>query len=89
MSQPYTTMPSTKTPWLVYIAACIASIGGIFFGYDLAVISGAILFIQKKFVPSATVEKFVVSSSLMGELIGALFRIGQEEQCVEVWDSVA
>jgi MFS family permease len=65
-------MTSTETSRLVYIAACIASIGGIFFGYDLAVISGAILFIQKTFALSATVEEFVVSSSLMGGLIGAL-----------------
>jgi sugar porter (SP) family MFS transporter len=65
-------MPSTETPRLVYIAACIASLGGVFVGYDLAVISGAILFIKKQFALSATIEEFVTSSSLIGGLIGAL-----------------
>jgi len=72
MSQQQFTIRSADNPRVIYIAACIASLGGVFFGYDLAVISGAILFIKKQFALSSTMEELVTSSSLIGGLIGAL-----------------
>jgi len=56
---------------LVYVAAAISALGGMLFGYDIGVISGAILFIKKQFSLSSSMEEIVVSSVLLGSLIGA------------------
>ncbi len=56
---------------LVYLAAAISALGGMLFGYDIGVISGAILFIKKQFSLSPGMEEIVVSSVLLGSLIGA------------------
>ncbi|MGO9118116.1 MAG: sugar porter family MFS transporter [Desulfomonilaceae bacterium] len=56
----------------VYLAAAITALGGMLFGYDIGVISGAILFIKKDFSLSPGLEEIVVSSVLLGSLIGAL-----------------
>jgi SP family galactose:H+ symporter-like MFS transporter len=55
----------------VYVAVAIAAVGGLLFGYDTGVISGAILFITKQFSLSATMEEIVVSSVLVGAVVGA------------------
>jgi len=55
----------------VYLAAAISALGGMLFGYDIGVISGAILFIQKDFSLSPGMEEIVVSSVLLGSLVGA------------------
>src|ERR1700734_3244302 len=55
----------------VYAAASISALGGMLFGYDIGVISGAILFVQKQFSLSARMEEIVVSSVLLGSLAGA------------------
>lgn len=55
----------------VYIAAGIAALGGFLFGYDLAVISGAILFIKQQFSLSPTMQEVVVSAVVLGAMIGA------------------
>ncbi|HET6384842.1 MAG TPA: sugar porter family MFS transporter [Armatimonadota bacterium] len=56
----------------VYLAAAISALGGMLFGYDIGVISGAILFIQKAFSLSSGMEEVVVSSVLLGSLGGAI-----------------
>jgi SP family galactose:H+ symporter-like MFS transporter len=55
----------------VYVAVGIAAIGGLLFGYDTGVISGAILFIKKQFFLSASQEEIVVSAVLVGAVVGA------------------
>jgi len=55
----------------VYLAAAISALGGMLFGYDIGVISGAILFIKKDFSLSPGAEEIVVSSVLLGSLAGA------------------
>jgi len=55
----------------VYVAVGIAAIGGLLFGYDTGVISGAILFVKNQFFLSATMEEIVVSSVLVGAVVGA------------------
>jgi MFS transporter, SP family, galactose:H+ symporter len=55
----------------VYFAVAVAALGGLLFGYDTGVISGAILFITKQFSLSATMEEIVVSSVLVGAVAGA------------------
>lgn len=66
------TKPQTDGKRLVYLATAVAALGGMLFGYDIGVISGAILFIQKAFHLSAGMEEIVVSSVLSGSLAGAV-----------------
>jgi sugar porter (SP) family MFS transporter len=63
-----------KVDWkrFVYLATAISALGGMLFGYDIGVISGAILFIKKDFSLTSRVEEIVVSSVLLGSLIGAI-----------------
>jgi len=63
------TKPGVKR--LVYVVTAISALGGMLFGYDIGVISGAILFIQRDFSLSPGMEEIVVSSVLLGSLIGA------------------
>jgi len=56
----------------VYLATAISALGGMLFGYDVGVISGAILFIKKEFSLSPGLEEIVVSSVLLGSLLGAV-----------------
>lgn len=56
----------------VYLAAAVSALGGMLFGYDIGVISGAILFVKEEFSLSAGIEEVVVSSVLLGSLVGAL-----------------
>ncbi|MEO8779397.1 MAG: sugar porter family MFS transporter [Rhodanobacter sp.] len=57
--------------WFVYIAVGIAALGGLLFGYDTGVISGAILFVKGEFALSPTMEEIVVSAVLVGAVLGA------------------
>jgi len=56
----------------VYVAAAISALGGMLFGYDTGVISGAILFISKDFSLTQLQVEIVVSCVLIGALIGAM-----------------
>ncbi|HEY0702477.1 MAG TPA: MFS transporter, partial [Candidatus Acidoferrales bacterium] len=56
----------------VYVAAAFAALGGLLFGYDTGVISGALIFIQKSFSLSVFHQGLVVSVVLVGAAIGAL-----------------
>lgn len=55
----------------VYVAAAFAALGGLLFGYDTGVISGALIFIRKSFALSTFQQEFVVSVVLVGAAIGA------------------
>ncbi len=55
----------------VYIMASIAALGGLLFGFDTGVISGALLFIRQDFGLNAFTEGFIVSSLLLGAMVGA------------------
>jgi SP family galactose:H+ symporter-like MFS transporter len=55
----------------VYVAAVVSALGGLLFGYDTGVISGAILFIEKDFALSNLLISVVVSAVLIGAVIGA------------------
>jgi MFS transporter, SP family, galactose:H+ symporter len=56
----------------VYIAAFFAALGGLLFGYDTGVISGALIFIKREFGLTTTAEEVVVSGVLLGATIGAI-----------------
>ncbi len=63
--------PATVINRFVYLAVGIAALGGLLFGYDTGVISGAILFIKIEFSLSPTMEELVVSAVLVGAVLGA------------------
>src|ERR671917_1430870 len=57
----------------VNMAAAITATGGLLFGYDTGVISGALLFIREDFAPlSAFLEGIIVSTLLVGAVVGAI-----------------
>lgn len=56
----------------VYIAAAFAGLGGLLFGYDTGVISGAELFFKNDFSLSVFALEVIVSGVLAGAAVGAL-----------------
>jgi MFS transporter, SP family, galactose:H+ symporter len=54
-----------------YFIAGVAALGGLLFGYDTGVISGALLFIREAFALSATMQGILVAIVLAGAAIGA------------------
>ena len=56
-----------------YLIASIAALGGLLFGFDTGVISGALSFISMEFHLSLIQQEMTVSSVVVGALLGALF----------------
>ena len=65
--------PSSAGPSLVHVTmiAAAAAMGGFLFGYDSAVINGAVEAIQQRFGVGAGTLGFVVASALLGCVVGA------------------
>lgn len=59
---------------LKYVYACtiIAAVGGLLFGYDTAVVAGAIGFIQQKYHLSAAMTGWAASCAIIGCMAGAM-----------------
>ena len=74
-AQPIAGAPSTpsKTAPFVILVGVTAAIGGLLFGHDTGVISGAILYIQQQFNLASQQTEFVTSAVLIGALLGALY----------------
>ncbi|MES9804561.1 sugar porter family MFS transporter, partial [Priestia megaterium] len=67
------TLSKEKTPVniaFVTLVSIIVALGGLMFGYDTAVISGAIGFLDERFNLSPSMSGWVVSSILVGAVIG-------------------
>ena len=60
----------TISPWM-YIIAIVASLGGLLSGFDMGVISGALLFINETWTMSPLEQGWLVSSAIVGSVIGA------------------
>lgn len=64
------------------------ALGGLLFGYDTGVISGALIFIREDLGLSSLMEGFVVSGVLIGALVGSLFsgsfadRVGRKKAII-------
>jgi sugar porter (SP) family MFS transporter len=56
----------------VFAAAAFAALGGLLFGYDTGVISGALIFIRTQFGLSTVQQELLVSIVLVGAAVGAL-----------------
>ena len=54
-----------------YLIVGIAALGGLLFGYDTGVISGALLFIRTEFALSPFMQGLVVAIALVGAATGA------------------
>jgi SP family galactose:H+ symporter-like MFS transporter len=61
-----------RTGYAILISA-IAALGGLLFGYDTGVISGASLYLKSAFHLTAGSEELAVSAVLVGCIIGAIF----------------
>jgi SP family arabinose:H+ symporter-like MFS transporter len=61
-----------STVFLVAITL-VATLGGLLFGFDMAVISGVLPFVKNQFSLSAATEGWFVSSALVGCIIGVSF----------------
>jgi sugar porter (SP) family MFS transporter len=78
-------MKSKKAIGLIYF---FGALGGLLFGYDTGVISGALLFIREDLGLTPIMEGLVVSGVLIGALIGAAFcgpiadRIGRKKAII-------
>jgi len=57
----------------LYFAAAIAALGGLLFGYDTAVIAGAIGYLETKFQLTPAMTGWAASSAIWGCVIGAMF----------------
>ncbi len=66
-------MNETGSKWYVYKATIVAAVGGLLFGYDTAVVAGAIGFIQKLYNLSPAMQGWVASCALIGCIVGAMF----------------
>jgi SP family arabinose:H+ symporter-like MFS transporter len=62
---------STKS--YIYKVSIVASLGGLLFGYDTAVIAGAIGFLQTKFNLTPAMTGWAASAAIWGCLFGAMF----------------
>ena len=58
------------TPTLILVAI-MASLGGLLSGFDMGVISGALLYINETWPLSPLAQGWLVSSAIVGSVIGA------------------
>jgi sugar porter (SP) family MFS transporter len=66
-------MKTEYNKYMVYFIAMIAALGGLLFGFDTGVISGAIPYFQPYFsIDDAAVES-ITTAGLLGAIVGALF----------------
>jgi MFS transporter, SP family, galactose:H+ symporter len=64
---------TTQNKKLVVVIAAIAATGGLLFGFDTGVISGAIPFFQKAFGITDSWVEIITTAGLVGAVIGAMF----------------
>lgn len=62
-----------STPRYAYLVAGVAALGGVLFGYDIGVISGAENLLKAHWNLSAGTEELAVSAVLIGAIIGGIF----------------
>ena len=63
--------PEEEYSNFVYVVAAIAALNGLLFGFDIGIISGALLYIKQSFALSTFLQEVVVSGVLVGAMLGA------------------
>lgn len=66
-------MPENINSNIIYKSTLVASVGGLLFGYDTAVISGTIGFMKIYYQLSDVMTGWVASCALLGCIIGAMY----------------
>ena len=63
--------------WMIYVIAIVAAMGGLLFGFDTGVISGAIPFFQKDFGIDDSMgdERVVEGTILMVDLANSIVKV--------------
>lgn len=59
-------------PRYTFVVACVAALGGMLFGYDIGVISGAEKLLTSDFHLSSTTEELAVAAVLIGAIVGGM-----------------
>ncbi|MBR9855686.1 MAG: sugar porter family MFS transporter [Algicola sp.] len=67
-----TKVVSTQSPFLVAMVCLVASLGGVLFGFDTAVISGTISMVETQFELDKVEVGWFGSSALIGAIVGSL-----------------
>ena len=62
-----------QNSWYIYKATLVAAVGGLLFGYDTAVIAGAIGFMKTFYSLSDAMTGWVASCALLGCVVGAMY----------------
>ncbi|MCD6047482.1 MAG: csbC 1 [Gammaproteobacteria bacterium] len=58
--------------WLIYAITLCAGLGGVLYGYDIGVISGALPLMQKSIALTLVQQEIIVGAVLAGSLVGTL-----------------
>jgi MFS transporter, SP family, galactose:H+ symporter len=64
-------LPRRRDHHSALFVSTVAALGGLLFGYDTGVISGALLFVKRTFHLGSTGQSVVVSAVLVGAVLGA------------------
>lgn len=64
----------------IYQCTMVAAIGGLLFGYDTAVVAGAIGYIEEKYQLSAAMTGWAASCALIGCMLGAMIAGGLSDK---------
>ena len=62
---------ASRNPFVLKISL-LAALGGLLFGYDTGVISGALLYIKKDLHAGDLAQSWIVAGLLVGAVVGAL-----------------
>jgi len=73
--KPDQTHASAVATGYVFRLAIVAALGGFLFGYDISIISGAVIFLQNEFRLTELQIGFAVSSAAIGCIIGPLVAV--------------
>lgn len=72
MNESSATIKTVKVKYFwIYIIAVVASLGGLLSGFDMGVVSGALLFINDTWQTSSFEQGWIVSGAIVGAVVGA------------------